>query len=291
MTFKTHMNPLTRIDAFLNKTTMYRLVLYILLCLYGVSLVFGVFGLISFSVISLISTSIIILLLCISFNRLFAHHFAVPTNADSVYITAFLIYFLLLPPDGDWSRFVVEVLIVTTVAIGSKYLIVKEKKHIFNPTALGFVASALILGVSASWWVSGDWRLTVLLIAGGILIVRKLRHSDLFFAFLATYLLITLLVPIFQNGVFDFTFLKHLILSPLSFFAFFMLTEPLTTPPGRRLRIVYGAIAGALYGGSMYAGSLFASPEVVLVLANLFSFAFSPKYRLVLRLIGKRVLA
>lgn len=72
--------------------------------------------------------------------------------------------------------------------------------------------------------------------------------------------------------------------TPLIFFAAVMLTEPLTTPPTRLLRIIYGVIIGLLFAPQIHFGSIYTTPEIALIIGNIFSYIVSPKYKLVLRL-------
>ena len=62
------------------------------------------------------------------------------------------------------------------------------------------------------------------------------------------------------------------------------MTEPLTTPPTRRSRFIYGALIGLLFAPQLHIGSLFMTPELAILLGNVYSFIVSPKHRLVLRL-------
>src|SRR5262249_43817561 len=72
--------------------------------------------------------------------------------------------------------------------------------------------------------------------------------------------------------------------SPLLFFAFVMLTEPLTSP-GRRLpRLAFAAIVGFLFAPNVHIGGFFFTPELALLTGNLFAFAVGPKGRLQLTL-------
>ena len=81
------------------------------------------------------------------------------------------------------------------------------------------------------------------------------------------------------------TVAKQILLnSPTLFFAFVMLTEPLTTPPRRRLQTWYGGIVGFLFSPQVHLGGLFTTPEIALVLGNIFSYIVSPKEKLVLKL-------
>jgi ferredoxin-NADP reductase len=72
--------------------------------------------------------------------------------------------------------------------------------------------------------------------------------------------------------------------SPILFFAFVMLTEPLTTPPSRRRRIVCGALVGLLFAPFLHFGRLYLTPELALLAGNVFSYLASPKTKYLLRL-------
>jgi ferredoxin-NADP reductase len=79
--------------------------------------------------------------------------------------------------------------------------------------------------------------------------------------------------------------------TPLLFFAFVMLTEPLTSPPARARRIVYGAIVGLLFAPFLHFGRIFITPELALLVGNVISYLMSPKARYVLKLKAKTQLA
>ena len=67
-----------------------------------------------------------------------------------------------------------------------------------------------------------------------------------------------------------------------------MLTEPLTTPPTNGLRNLYGALVGVLFPPAFHLGSFYTTPEIALLIGNVFSYLVSPKSRLVLHLKHKR---
>jgi len=56
------------------------------------------------------------------------------------------------------------------------------------------------------------------------------------------------------------------------------------TPPTKKLQIIYGAIIGFLFTPYLHIGGVYSSPELALVIGNLFSYLVSPKYKLFLRL-------
>jgi ferredoxin-NADP reductase len=68
------------------------------------------------------------------------------------------------------------------------------------------------------------------------------------------------------------------------FFAFAMLSEPLTTPPTRHLQMWYGALVGFLFVPQVHFGALYFSPEMALVMGNFFSWTAGPKTNLLLTL-------
>jgi len=72
--------------------------------------------------------------------------------------------------------------------------------------------------------------------------------------------------------------------SPLLFFAFVMLTEPLTAPAQRWPRIAFAAVVGFLFAPNIHVGSLYFTPELALLAGNLFAYSVGPKGRFVLTL-------
>jgi Na+-translocating ferredoxin:NAD+ oxidoreductase RnfD subunit len=132
------------------------------------------------------------------------------------------------------------------VAMGSKYLIRSNGKHLFNPSAFAIVV--LLLTTSQVWVSPGQWgtRLWLLALAGsmGCLILSRVARLDIACAFLgchAAFLLFRawslgdpLAIPLHQvqSGA-------------LLIFALFMMTDPRSTPDSHAGRLVFGAaVAG-----------------------------------------------
>jgi ferredoxin-NADP reductase len=63
-----------------------------------------------------------------------------------------------------------------------------------------------------------------------------------------------------------------------------MLTEPLTSPPTKTLRILYGVLTGFLFAPFVHIGSIYFTPELALVFGNIFVYFVSPKEKLILKL-------
>ena len=58
----------------------------------------------------------------------------------------------------------------------------------------------------------------------------------------------------------------------------------MTTPPTRNLRLVYGALVGILFSPVIHIGSFYTTPELALVIGNIYSYLVSPKTKLILHL-------
>ena len=86
------------IDSFLNKTTMYRVVLYYLAGLIGIAMVLGAFGLLPYNPLAIVFSLIFITAVCWVFNIIFARIYKAPANVESFIITAFILVLLITPP-------------------------------------------------------------------------------------------------------------------------------------------------------------------------------------------------
>ncbi len=132
-------------------------------------------------------------------------------------------------------------LAAATLAVGSKFVLRYRGKHLFNPTNFAIVAAIL----SGQAWVSpaqwGNAALFGFLIAclGGMVVHRALR-SDVTYAFLAFYVAI-LFARATWLGQPTATPLHQLSNGAFLIFAFFMISDPKTTPDSRLGRIVFAA--------------------------------------------------
>jgi Na+-transporting NADH:ubiquinone oxidoreductase subunit NqrB len=260
------------IDDFLNSITMYRLVLYYLIALLLTAFLLSFFNVLPFNFIDLLVSVSILTILCWSTNTIFAKTFKAQTNVESVYISAFILALIITPIKNVQD--ISFLFWVSVWAMASKYIFALNKKHLFNPVAISVVLISLTLNNSASWWVGSSYLLPVVSI-GGLLIVRKIRRFDLSLTFLLTAL-ITILGFGLLNGSNPLTVLQKAILdTPILFFTFVMMTEPLTTPPTKWLRVYYAIIVGFLFAPRVHLGSFYTTPEIALVVGNIFSYIVS----------------
>ncbi len=263
---------------------MYRLVLYILTFFFCISLILSLFNLLPYSPLYLIVSVITFLAVSWISNVILAYLYKAPANIESVYITAFILFFIISPLQaGSSSQFFTFAIFTSVAAMTSKYILAIGKKHIWNPAAVAVVLAPFAIGQSASWWIADVWMLPFVLI-GGLLTVKKIKRFDLVIGFFVAALAsITITNLVTGNNILNALYIT-VIYSPIYFFAFIMLTEPQTTPPTKWKRISYGALVGFLFAPLLQVGSVYSSPELALVIGNIFSYIFSPKEKLILKL-------
>lgn len=272
------------IDNFLNKITMYRLVLYELIFLLVAAAALGFFGLLAYSPLFIAFSAAYIFAVAWIANKIFALAFQAPSNPESTFITAFILALIITPASSLLDvNFLSLAGLAAALASASKYILAIEKKHIFNPAAIAVAITAFTLNESATWWV-GTLAMLPFVIAGGLLVVRKMQRFDLVLSFLGAALLIIVGFTFVNGGNVYSAVADILLYSPIFFLATIMLTEPFTTPPTRILRIAYGALVGFLFPPFVHLGSIYSTPELALLLGNAFSYLVGHKQKLVLTL-------
>jgi Na+-transporting NADH:ubiquinone oxidoreductase subunit NqrB len=153
------------------------------------------------------------------------------------------------------------------LAVFSKFVLRVRGKHVFNPTNFAIVA----LLITGEAWVSpGQWGSAAffgfLLACLGGLVVNRAARSDVTLAFLAAYASLVsgrslwlgepMAIPLhrLENGA-------------LLIFAFFMISDPRTTPDSRAGRIVFAALVAI--GGAYVQFLLFRTNGLLWSLAAL----------------------
>ena len=276
------------IDDQLNGITMYRLILYYLILLFGAAFYFSILGSVSLDQFALLFSLGLLIAVCWITNRVFALTYGVPTNVESVYISALILALIITPPQS--ASDVWFLIWAGILSMASKYIVAYKGKHLFNPAAFAVALTYFMVNQSASWWIGSAVMLPVTLI-GGLLVVRKIGRFDLVLGFLASNLAFTVLETWYMGDSLLMTLQNTFLYSPILFFACVILTEPLTTPPTRRNRIYYGTLLGFLFTPQLHFGSLYITPELAIILGNIYSFIVSPKEKLILKLKDKSLIA
>lgn len=271
-----------RIDRFLDPITMYRLVLYYLVALLLAAFGLGFFKIVPHDPTALAFSTVLIVATCWLANRIFAFVFRVPANSESIYITAFILALILDPVTAADPRGVGALVFASVWAMASKYIFAVGGKHLFNPAAFGVVLTAFLLDHPASWWVAGNLPLLPVVLVGGLLVLRKLRRFDMVAVFVVSALVTTLATA--APAQYGTVLTETLRSSPMLFFAFVMLTEPLTAPTQRMPQLAFAAIVGFFFAPNVHIGSFYFTPELALLIGNLFAYAAGPRRRFVLTL-------
>ncbi len=276
------------IDHFLNSITMYRLLIYGLGILVIISLILSWFGLLYFSPLELLVSSLTLFVVCNLVNLGLAKLYKAPVNIESASITALILTLILVPPStfSDFST----IIAAGIIAMVSKYILAIKKKHLFNPAAIALLIIGLAGSGMAYWWVSSEPLLPFVLIIG-LLVVRKIRRFAMFGTFILTSFIL-LAVPGFFQNIAIIEIISAIFYSwPIIFLGTIMLTEPLTTPPTKLLQIMYAVIVGSLVSVQFSFGPLYSTPELALVIGNIFVYVVSSKKKLRLSLLSKQPLS
>jgi Na+-transporting NADH:ubiquinone oxidoreductase subunit NqrB len=132
------------------------------------------------------------------------------------------------------------------IAIGSKFAVRVGGKHVLNPTNVAIVA---LLAARAPVWVSsGQWGnaawFAFAIACAGLLVVTRAARADVTLGFLAAWSLLLfaralwlgqrMAVPLHMLGS-----------GALLLFAFFMISDPKTTPNSRAGRLLFAALVAA----------------------------------------------
>jgi len=139
--------------------------------------------------------------------------------------------------------------VAACIAIGSKFIIRFRGKHIFNPA--NFALVTLILLSDQAWFSSGQWGSATINAFGlaclGFLVLTRARRAETTLAFIAIYAVLMFGRALWLNDPFSIP-LHQMQNGALLIFAFFMISDPKTTPNTAVGRVLYAAlVAGIAY--------------------------------------------
>ena len=137
-----------------------------------------------------------------------------------------------------------ELAVATAVlAIASKFVVRIGDKHVFNPTNGALVAMLLLTG--EVWGSPGQWGSTAvfafLLAAAGGLVVNRAARADVTWTFLAVHVTLLAGRALWLGDPLAIV-LHRLANGALVLFAFFMISDPRTTPDSRAGRILFAVL-------------------------------------------------
>ncbi len=133
----------------------------------------------------------------------------------------------------------------SAVAVASKYVFRGRTANVFNPAALGLVVTFYLIGTGQDWWgaladagVAG----VAVLAATGLFIADRVNKMPLLLAFLGSYFLLFTAMAFFGDPRLVAEIFRSPDINAVLFFAFFILTDPPTSPAKYRDQIMYGLL-------------------------------------------------
>jgi Na+-translocating ferredoxin:NAD+ oxidoreductase RnfD subunit len=121
----------------------------------------------------------------------------------------------------------------SAIAIVSKYIFRTRAANVFNPAALALVITFYVFHTAQSWWGALPEITPVALVAlfaAGVFITDRVNKIPLVLAFLGTYFLLFALTAFLGNPSQVSEIFRAPDLHAALFFAFFILTDPPTSP-------------------------------------------------------------
>jgi Na+-translocating ferredoxin:NAD+ oxidoreductase RnfD subunit len=184
---------------------------------------------------------------------------------SSALLTALIVFFILSPGEswlvGGWT---------CAFAIAAKRLVRTARGHIFNPAALALLWAPIAFGSGESWWgalADLPWLWTIVLVIAGLLIVDRLNKFPLVLTFLASYFGLFALASLSQPQAVAEMFRAPFVQAVL-FLAFFMLTDPPTSPNRYAEQVWYGLLVAGVSAAAQLLGAGQVYLLVGLVIAN-----------------------
>jgi Na+-transporting NADH:ubiquinone oxidoreductase subunit NqrB len=145
------------------------------------------------------------------------------------------------------TEFIAIAALASALAISSKFLLRIHGKHIFNPA--NFALVTLMLLSDKAWVSSGQWGSAAIgaftLACLGFIVLTRARRAETTFAFLAMYALLMVGRALWLEDPLSIP-LHQLQNGALLIFAFFMISDPKTSPNTQIGRIFYGALVASV---------------------------------------------
>lgn len=180
-----------------------------------------------------------LIVLTLGFQLIAIHLFKLPKDAWKSGLISALGLCLLFHTSELWI-----IVFASAVAIFSKYLIRWKGKHLFNPANIGIVLPMML--TNEAWVSPGQWgseaMLAFFFLSAASMVLMKVGRIDTSLTFLITLFILEYMrsVLYLEWGI-DVVFHKMMNGSIL-LFAFFMITDPRTTPNTQKGRILWAAL-------------------------------------------------
>lgn len=152
-----------------------------------------------------------------------------------------LLIAMILSPHEPWHAAAAA----GAVAIGSKYIVRSQFANVFNPAALGLVVTFYLFDTGQNWWgaiTEVPMTSVVLTLLTGVFIADRLNKLAMVLAFLGAYFLLFTGVAFAGQTATVAEIFRQPDLQAVLFFAFFLLTDPPTSPAKVREQVICGLL-------------------------------------------------
>jgi Na+-transporting NADH:ubiquinone oxidoreductase subunit NqrB len=150
---------------------------------------------------------------------------------------------LLMKANDPWLF-----LFASMMAIGMKFISKVNGKHLWNPANFGIVMAALLSG--DAWISPGQWGSSAIIVfivgTAGLAVLSNIKRLETGVAFLLTFASLDYARTVLYLGWENDVYLLKLSSGSLWLFSFFMITDPMSTPNNRKLRIVWAIAVGCI---------------------------------------------
>ena len=137
--------------------------------------------------------------------------------------------------------------LAAAIAIGSKFLVRINDKHVFNPA--NFAIVVLMVASDSAWISTGQWGNAAIgafaLACLGFIVLTRAKRAETTIAFVAIYAALLFARTLWLADPFSIP-LHHLQNGALLIFAFFMISDPKTTPNTALGRILFGGLVATI---------------------------------------------
>ena len=145
------------------------------------------------------------------------------------------------------TDFVLLAMAAAAIAIGSKFIVRFNGKHVFNPANVAIVSMMLL---SDDVWIStGQWGNAAIgafaLACLGFIVLTRAKRAETTITFLLAYAALLIGRTIWLGDPLDIP-LHHIQNGALLIFAFFMISDPKTTPNTATGRILYATLVASI---------------------------------------------
>lgn len=178
---------------------------------------------------------------------------------------------LLLKTAAIWVS-----ILAVFIAIASKFLVRVNHKHVFNPANLGIIV--VLLTTDLAWVSPGQWGSSIVMWffigAAGLMMILKVGRLDTAITFMLVFGGLLFARQVIYLSWEPVVWLHQMSNGTLLLFAFFMITDPMTTPNHKYARIAWAGIIGI----SLFVASNFFYVQTAAIWILFFISPFTPLF-------------